>query len=168
MTTICVDLGTGVIVSDTRVTRDVRREVTIFNLLTIPISRMKTTQWDCTQKALYLHDGVLFGAGDVDNISRIINIFTREKVDLSDDDMTTCYIRKNYYIIWNMYKGKLIKKVYFYNKKDGGRLYFGSGSKWLQRLVSRTKGDLWDIIISYIFVKQLDKYTNDRINLHYI
>lgn len=172
MTTVYVDRRAGIVLTDSRVTRTEKRSLFDF----IPLST-KEDFGVVNQKALYVHDRIFTGAGSVNEINKILNFLISGKPvvpSTEQDESCQCLlIGKEYAIHLVIHKGKFHKWVEFYKDEywsfatgSGSPHISGAGSMGLA-IITKDKSELCGMIIErFMRVKNLDKYSDDNINLY--
>lgn len=168
MTTVLVSKRLGLAMTDSRATATYARNFAGFFPLT-PEVRYGVVN----QKAIYIHDRLFLGSGDVNTINMIIDMLinsTELVIDKNTPMAETILIGKEYAIHMWVWEGKFHKELIFLT--PNWLFTMGSGAPYLDKM-HRLKGDysLFDVdfvIEEFKKVQEKDKYTDDNINLYRI
>lgn len=172
MTTVFIDNYHKIAITDTRVTTTYYSGLDLFLRKFFKNIKGEVQFGIVGQKAIYVHDHLLLCSGDTDTIHKVLNALIELRINdfRASSDWGSCkcvWVIGDYYIQFNVHKGKFTKKVIFMHNTF--QMSFGSGSFTLpicQVIDSNGFYEVDEIIEKFKLVTRFDKYTNDDLKIY--
>ncbi|GCJ80449.1 Uncharacterised protein [Escherichia coli] len=163
MTTVYIDKRLNLLITDSRVTSTIPRNLFGF----FPL-RPKYQYGVVNQKTLYVHDRLFSASGAVSEIDKVLD-WLINKVPVIPDRKLSCHcvlLSKDYVIHMILTKGKFIKKLEYLH--EDYTFFMGSGGEYMvDAAIHEEHTTLYDKVFStFMDVHNHDCFTDDNINVY--